>query len=94
MFKKQSEHKLEILKQNARSGKISRRSFMEGALALGATIPSAASFWATDVQAATPKSGGQFRVGLDNGSTTDTLDPATHGNWHRQPGNGRACRKF
>jgi peptide/nickel transport system substrate-binding protein len=78
MFNKQSEHQLKVLKRNARAGKISRRSFMEGALALGATIPAAASFWATDVRAATPKSGGQFRVGLDNGSTTDTLDPATY----------------
>ncbi len=78
MFKKQSEHQLEVLKRNARAGKISRRSFMEGALALGATIPAAANFWATDVKAATPKTGGPFRVGLDNGSTTDTLDPATY----------------
>ena len=59
MFKKQSEHQLEVLKRNARAGKISRRKFMEGALALGATIPAAASFWATNVKAAASKTGGQ-----------------------------------
>ena len=78
MFKKQSEHQLEVLKRNARAGKISRRNFMEGALALGTTIPASAGFWATDVRAATPKAGGQFRVGLDDGNTTDSLDPATY----------------
>ncbi|MGE0213191.1 MAG: ABC transporter substrate-binding protein [Parvibaculaceae bacterium] len=69
---------LEQLAAAAISGRISRRTFMEGALALGATVPAATAFWSHSVAAATPTKGGRFRVGLDDGNTTDTLDPATY----------------
>jgi peptide/nickel transport system substrate-binding protein len=68
---------LHSLTEAARSGRLSRRGFMEGALALGITIPAAAGAWSSKVRAATPNKGGLFRVGLDDGNTTDSLDPAT-----------------
>src|SRR5262249_5925229 len=52
--------------------------FMEGAIALGLTASAAASLWSREVAAATPKSGGRFRVALDDGNTTDSMDPATY----------------
>ena len=58
-----------------RLGRIDRRSFMQGALALGATL-SAATGLAEKALAATPKQGGHFKMGIGSGSTTDTLDPA------------------
>ena len=70
-------HRLGALKTVAVSGRISRRSFMEGAIALGMTIPGALSMWSREVAAATPKKGGKFRVALDDGNTTDSMDPAT-----------------
>jgi len=57
-------------------GKMSRRSFMEGATALGLTITAATSLL-SEARAATPKKGGLLRAGLDGAATTDTLDPAT-----------------
>jgi len=60
-------------------GKVSRRTFMQGATALGLTI-SAASMLAVRAEAATPKKGGTLRFGQGHGSTTDSLDPATFEN--------------
>jgi len=60
-------------------GKVSRRTFMQGATALGLTI-SAASGLAVRAEAATPKMGGTLRIGQGHGSTTDSLDPATFEN--------------
>jgi len=59
-----------------RSGKIGRRSFMQGVSALGLSAAFANSV-ISDVQAATPKKGGTARLGLGHGGTTDSLDPAT-----------------
>ncbi|MEM7171982.1 MAG: ABC transporter substrate-binding protein [Pseudomonadota bacterium] len=69
--------RLNGLVDQAKSGIISRRRFMEGALALGLTVPAATTLWSKKVKAATPKPGGTFRVGLDDGNTTDKLDPHT-----------------
>ncbi len=55
-------------------GKLSRREFISGALALGVSLSSAVSFVDT-VQAATPKKGGRLRQGLTGGATGDVLDP-------------------
>ena len=54
---------------------ITRRGFMERALALGATTALATTL--ADRAFAMPKRGGRFRLGLGHGSTTDSLDPAT-----------------
>jgi len=68
--------KLESLKSFYACGRISRRQFMEGSLALGMSVAGATAFTAK-VAAATPKKGGTFRLGLGGASTTDSLDPTT-----------------
>ena len=68
---------------------ISRRGFMERALALGATTALATTL--ADRAFAAPKRGGHFRCGLGHGSTTDSLDPATFENFYMQVV-GRAAR--
>src|SRR5262245_39199360 len=72
-------HSLEFdrLMQAARLGRLDRRTFMRGALALGATLSGAISLW-SKTAAAAPRNGGLFRVGLDDGNTTDSMDPATY----------------
>ena len=70
---------LSDIKSKYKSGKLSRRQFMEGALAMGMTVAAASTFTA-DVLAATPKRGGRIRAGIAHGSTTDSLDPATYEN--------------
>ncbi len=57
--------------------RVSRRTFMEGALATGLTASAATALWSSRVEAATPKRGGTFRVGMHDGNTTDQLDPGT-----------------
>ncbi len=66
--------KIKDIQQSFESGKLSRRSFMSGALAMGISL-TAASAILNEVEAATPKKGGRLRVGLTGGATTDTLDP-------------------
>ena len=58
-------------------GRIDRRRFMEGALAMGLTVSAATTMW-TKAASATPKKGGRFRAALDDGNTTDSMDPATY----------------
>ncbi len=70
-------NKFDELKSQFARGDISRRRFMEGALALGMTVAGATSLVST-AMAATPKKGGLFRLGLAGASTTDSLDPATY----------------
>ncbi len=66
--------KIKDIQHSFESGKLSRRSFMTGALAMGISL-TAASAILNKVEAATPKKGGRLRVGLTGGATTDTLDP-------------------
>ena len=66
--------RLEELKTIYRAGRIDRRQFMEGALALGMTLASASTF-ASKAHAAAPKKGGHARFGVSRGSTGDSLDP-------------------
>jgi len=65
---------LDQLKQKLAAGQISRRSFMEGALAVGATVAGAELMMGTALAA--PQKGGTFVQGLTGGATTDSLDPA------------------
>ncbi|MFT3988996.1 ABC transporter substrate-binding protein [Aestuariivirga sp.] len=64
-----------LLAQN-QSSSMSRRQFMQSALALGVSASGASAFWSAAVQAETPKKGGTFRVAIGNSNTSDTLDPA------------------
>jgi len=64
-------------------GQIDRRQFITSVVAAGVALPSALTM-ASDVLAATPKSGGHFRQGFGHGSTTDSLDPGSHENGFTQ----------
>jgi peptide/nickel transport system substrate-binding protein len=57
-------------------GRISRREFMQLAIAAGFTVPAAARLF-TSAARAQARRGGSFKAGIGHGSTTDTLDPAT-----------------
>lgn len=74
--------RLNELVAQARSHRIGRRDFMQGAMMLGATAAAAATLWSSKVQAATPQRGGTFRVGMDDSNTTDQLDPGTTESQH------------
>ena len=67
---------LHFLARQAATGMMSRREFMGRAAALGLTAAAANSLLSTEVMAAGPQKGGTIRVGLQGGSTTDSLDPA------------------
>ena len=57
------------------STSIGRRDFMRNALEAGLTVAAATSLWSTTA-AAQPKQGGTLRVGMADGATTDSWDPA------------------
>ena len=59
-------------------GKISRRQFIARAAALGVSLTLSPALLPRKATAATPKKGGYFKQAQTGGSTTDTLDPATH----------------
>ena len=66
--------KIKDIQRSFETGKLTRRSFMAGALAMGVSL-TAANAILNRVEAATPKKGGRLRVGLTGGATTDTMDP-------------------
>jgi peptide/nickel transport system substrate-binding protein len=70
---------LVTLKALARQRKISRRDFIGLAVASGLTIAAANRLFIATAQAATPKQGGRFRLGVSGANTTDSNDPATWG---------------
>ena len=58
------------------SGRMSRREFVKGAVALGMTAALANTLSISVAQAATPKRGGRMTLAMGHGSTNDNLDPA------------------
>ena len=64
----------------AARGQISRREFMGRASALGISAGMAGTLLSSAVQAAGPQKGGTIRAGIQGGSATDSLDPATSAN--------------
>ena len=59
----------------------SRRTVLGGAVAAGAAVAAGpALLGSTGARASEPQRGGTLRIGLGHGSTTDSLDPATHEN--------------
>ncbi|WP_423908166.1 ABC transporter substrate-binding protein [Candidatus Spongiihabitans sp.] len=66
--------KFNRLQSSFENGKVNRRNFMAGALALGFSM-TAASALLNKAEAATPKKGGQLRTALTGGATSDVLDP-------------------
>ncbi len=68
---------IDRLAEEARKGRISRRSFMNYSMAAGLSMSAATGLWTTKA-AAQPKSGGTFRWGIHDGNTSDTHDPGTY----------------
>lgn len=71
------EHKLKAAEKLARSGNMSRRDFIQLAMATGIAIPAASTLF-SQAKAADPKKGGTLRLGMEGGSASDSLDPRTY----------------
>lgn len=69
---------LEYWLEQTKRNRISRREFLGRATALGVTAAMASTMLSRAGVAATPKRGGHARIGLAQGATSDSLDPA---NW-------------
>lgn len=63
---------------------LSRRDFMVRTAAIGLGSVAANSLWTGYAAAATPNKGGNLRLGIGHGSTTDSLDPGTFENLYMQ----------
>ncbi|MEM7226279.1 MAG: ABC transporter substrate-binding protein [Pseudomonadota bacterium] len=70
--------KISDLKALLAAGRITRRQFMEGAIALGVAATTA-PLLIKEAFADTPKRGGHLKLALAGGHTTDSLDGATLG---------------
>jgi len=68
------------LSEAARTGAISRRSFMYNAMAAGLTASLATGAWTRSAKAE-PKRGGTFRVASHDGSASDSHDPGAYLNF-------------
>ena len=71
---------LRYLAGRASAGLITRREFVGRAAALGLTAAAANLMLSQRVLADGPKKGGTIRIGVQGGSTTDSLDPALAAN--------------
>ena len=63
-----------LLEKDAAKGRITRREFMHHASVLGLGVTSASALF-SNAFAATPKTGGSARVGVNSSGTTDSMDP-------------------
>lgn len=72
---------LDYLSRRLASGRMTRRDFLGRAAALGVSAAFANSMIATAVRAEGPVKGGVLKAGMQGGSATDSLDPAT---WQSQ----------
>ncbi|MBO9472945.1 ABC transporter substrate-binding protein [Shimia sp. R10_1] len=73
-------NELKYLSRQAALGKLSRRHFLGRAGALGLSATAATTMLSSAVHAAGPQKGGTLRIGLQGGSTTDSMDPALAAN--------------
>ena len=67
---------LKYLSSRAAMGRLTRRNFLGRASALGLSAVAANTMLAGAVKAAGPKKGGTIKVGVEGGSSSDSLDPA------------------
>ena len=72
---------LDFLSKRVASGKLSRRDFLGRAAALGVSAALANGFLSTAARAEGPVKGGILKAGMQGGSATDSLDPAS---WQSQ----------
>ena len=68
---------LDRLAAAAREGRVSRRSFMNHAMAAGVTASAATGLWGTAARAE-PKRGGTFRIAQHDGNSGDSHDPGLY----------------
>ena len=66
------------LEEAALLGRASRRDFVKGAAAMGISTALASGIMVKAGYAAEPKKGGKFRIGMEGGSPSDSLDPRTY----------------
>ncbi|CUH53991.1 ABC transporter substrate-binding protein [Shimia marina] len=71
---------LKYLSRQTAVGALSRRKFLGRAGALGVSAAAANTMLSSAVHAAGPQKGGTLRIGLQGGSTTDSMDPALAAN--------------
>ena len=72
---------LDFLSKRVASGKLSRRDFLGRAAALGVSAALANGLLSTAARAEGPVKGGILKAGMQGGSATDSLDPAS---WQSQ----------
>ena len=68
---------LEYLASEAIRGRVSRRTFLGRAAALGVALPVASKLLSSTALAQGPQKGGNLVCGLVGGESTNSLDPAT-----------------
>lgn len=73
----ETQHKLNAALGQAVRGRITRREFTQLALASGVSLAAANSMF-TKAYADEPKKGGNFKVGVGHGATTDSMDPGLY----------------
>ena len=71
-------NKLAAAEKLAAKSAMSRRDFVQLAIAAGFSISAAEGFFASTVMAANPKKGGTLKIGMEGGSASDSLDPSTY----------------
>src|SRR5262245_64407362 len=74
------ELKLQSAARLAAKGKVSRRDFVQLALAAGLTATAANAMFVQAVRAE-PRKGGTMKIGIGDGAATDSLDPGTYTNY-------------
>ena len=72
------EHKLKSAEKLAARSSVSRRDFLQLAALAGLTIPAANALLLDSARAQEPKKGGNFIIGMEGGSASDSLDPSTY----------------
>ena len=77
MIKRKDQDLIDKLADAAKTGSITRRSFMHYSIAAGMTAFAATGLWSSSAYAQEPRRGGTFRVGMHDGNTSDTHDPGT-----------------
>jgi peptide/nickel transport system substrate-binding protein len=70
--------KLKEAERLAARSSVSRRDFMQLAMMTGISVAAAGAMFSKAEAAETPKKGGTFRMGMEGGSATDSLDPRTY----------------
>ena len=73
----ETQNKLNAALGQAVRGRITRREFTQLALASGVSLAAANSMF-TKAYADEPKKGGNFKVGVGHGATTDSMDPGLY----------------